>query len=645
MYSLDSIFIFYLIGFLLAIFIAFYIPGRVLLGQQKIKHKKALPIIAIIVGIVLWALQGYLLGLIQLRWLTYLYLLIFLGIFIFKKYYKEIKFSLPSFKKIDFIIVVIAILGVGAQILPFLQMGQQTQQGVMLMNINSIDHFWHAGIVRELVDHFPPQEPGMSGILLKDYHYWFNLITADLIRIFHFPPLFVQFLGMYTLASVLLVFVMYYFVKLIYDNRFFIRLFLFFIFFCGDATIWIITFLQHQIILSLPSLINNGTKFVDSPGFAYSILVGFTAFYLLFQQKKLSKKIIFICALLFGSLFEFKVYTAITFMLGLCALAVYSFFKREFDRVLVFILASVFGALILFPNMSSGSGLFFLPFEVPRDFITQKALGFYDWELRWRIYQEHNNYIRIVQYGIYMSVFYLIAQFGLQLVGLLPLRRVCVVLSSDKTLTFYAIIFFGTALTLFFYQTVGGANIWEFLLPVGFFLSLLSALTVTKLLENKNRLVVFIVISIIVIIVIPRWMVTVYENIKSEYLSGFHGISTKEYVAYEYLRHNVKPGEIVLIANHPYRVQLVSYVKIFSRAQLYLSGEGTRQLVTPEIQKRRDLVESMRTGYAKEDLFILNNEKVKYLFYYSTPKAELPADREKDIVFHNSEATIINVAK
>lgn len=644
MYSLtDSTFWFSLIGIVFSFFVAFYIPGRVVLGKFKLEHTYALHVIAVVVGITLWAWQGYLLGLLDLRFVSYLYLIVFLGIFIYQGYFRRFSFSWNIFKKVDLVVLLIATFGIAAQVLPYLHMGQKTDQGVIIKQY-SVDHVWHAGITLDLVKNFPPHEPGMSGIILIDYHYWFNLITADLVRVFHLPLVPTQFLGMYPLASLLLLFVGYYFARLIYDNKLFVRLFLFFLFFSGDASMWLILFMQQQLTLSLSSLINNGVRFVDTPAFAYSIIVGLTAFYLIFQEKKrLSKKMIVLAALLFGSLFEFKVYTAIVCMFGFAALAGYAFFKKRWDLIICFVLASLSGAFVFFPNVSSSSGLFFLPFELPRDFITQRVLGFYDWELRWRIYQDHHNYIRIIQYGIYMSVVYLVVQFGIQLLGLFPWRRSLQVLSAARALPLYTIIISGMILAFFFYQTVGGANIWEFLLPAGFILSLFTALILTLLLKKTPMVVKVVVLSIVILFVIPRWGITVAEEFKNEYLSGFHGITNEEYTSYEYLKNNVTDDARVMVVNHQSPVILVSYIKMFSGVPLYLSGEGTRQQLTPEIQKRRDLVKSMQNGYTGNNSAILNSEKVKYLYYYGQAPQELMGKKGFTVVFRNREATIIRI--
>ena len=65
--------LFYTLAFILSIFLAFYIPGRVILG--KISKNTAWNfeklIISLVVGMVLWAYQAIIFGYLGIRWLSY----------------------------------------------------------------------------------------------------------------------------------------------------------------------------------------------------------------------------------------------------------------------------------------------------------------------------------------------------------------------------------------------------------------------------------------------------------------------------------------------------------------------------------------------------------------------------------------------
>src|SRR4029078_2439206 len=60
--------------FVLGCFIAFFIPGNILISQLHLTKLSKFTL-SISFGIVLWALQGFLLGYLHIRWFTYIYLL------------------------------------------------------------------------------------------------------------------------------------------------------------------------------------------------------------------------------------------------------------------------------------------------------------------------------------------------------------------------------------------------------------------------------------------------------------------------------------------------------------------------------------------------------------------------------------------
>lgn len=604
---------------------------------------KAIPVVSIIVGITLWTWQAYVFGSLHIRWASYIYLIIFLAFFA-KNYLRSFKkIVLPSFGSLDPVLIFLGIIGVLAQTFQYYDFGLKTKQGVIITSYNSADHIWHASLVRELITRFPLNEPGLAGVPLKDYHYWFNLCTADLIRVFHLPILQTQFIGMYLLASILLGFIGYFLAKSLYDNKTFLRLFLFFLFFAGDASMWVLLIFRGNFDLTLSSIVNNAAKFIDSPAYSYSMIVALACLYLAFLfRKEASKRYIMLMALMFGSLFEFKVYTAIVFLAGLGLLALLELLKKRTSILFTFILSCILGAIIFLPGLSSASELFYLPFAMPRDFLTQKIFGLLDWQLRWQIYADHNNYLRLYEYGIFMSIIYCVCQFGIQLVGVLPTRNVRRILGFEKLLPLYAIILTAFIIGLQFYQAIGGANIWEFFLPAEIILSLLTALIIATYLEGKSKVLRWLIFASLFIIIIPRWAATVSEGIKTEYLSGFHGLTNAEYVSYQYIENNIPYSQAVLAINNKYVAQ-ASLLKVITGRDFYLSGEGARQQKTPEIIKRENIVKQIKSGKLQNESPLLKKAGVYYIYIAgNTDFLPLP-DATYQVIFHNNAATIIKL--
>ena len=271
--------------FILFSFLAFYVPGRVVLGEQKNLSKLGLFTTSFILGIVLWGWQGYVFGYLQLRWLTYAYLLIFLAVFIKKKCFL-FKFPKIQFNKIDLITLSIVIIGIFGQVIPFIKTGLISSEGLFIGAYNACDHIWHAGLAQEIATRFPPNEPGLSGIALANYNFWFHLVTGEFSRVFHLPLLTVQFAGLYPMASILLAIIGYVFAVSVYNSKFFVRIFLFFLFFSGDAIGWLFSILNRNLILNMSQGLDDAAKFMDTPGYGFSVLIALAAFYLIFKNKQ-----------------------------------------------------------------------------------------------------------------------------------------------------------------------------------------------------------------------------------------------------------------------------------------------------------------------------------------------------------------------
>ncbi len=629
----------FVLFFIISIFFAFYVPGRVFLGEIKLSIL-AKATVSIISGIVLWALQGVVFGYMHARWLSYGYLLLMFFIFIKEKYYV---FRKPKEKfLLDIISILIIAVGGAAQILPYFRTGWQTANGTLVTGNNTSDHIWHGALVRQLINRFPPDEPSMAGVALKDYHYFYNLVTADLIRVFHLPFFATQFDGMYILAPILFGAISYCVLQKIYPSKLFTRLSLFFLFFAGNAAGWVMLILGHGFNWKLESLIIDASKLVDSPPYAYALITGLSGFFLLLTFKdKLPKKIIFLCCIIFGTLLEFKVHTGIPLLAGFGAYAVWYAFKKKFTPLISFIFAVVLAFTLLKLNSSNTAGLAFVPVDIPRDFINQGIIHLTDWQLRWNVYYNHHNFLRLVEYGFFMSCIYLIVQFGILLLGLIPNFKKIKILTIGPSLFLYSTVICAFIFGLFFYQTVGGANIWEFFLIALPVLSILTALGFSLFLDKKPLFIKLPVIIFLVAVIVPQWFISVNKYINEEFFSGFQGISKLQANSYNFLNSKVPKNSLVMLAGPDFD-SYTDIANLFVERDIYFSGNGVRQIKTPVLKKRREEEENVSTGQNSSIISgIIRGNKISYVYYYGSPsnKGDL-IDANLDIVFTNKAATI-----
>lgn len=633
--------------FFVALITAFFIPGRIALGRKTNIFGLSLIISSIIVGMVLWGVQGWIFGYLHIRWMSYVYLIILVGVFIWQRGFglqKTIK-EVRSLK-IDFIAFGLGLIGVIGQNINYFRMGWMTKDSMILNTFNVSDHIWHAALTNEIVQRFPPDEPGMYGILVKNYHFWFNLVTAEVIRVFHLPLMATQFMGMYVFGSIMLGFCIYLLVSVIYPSKLFLRLALFFFYFGGDATGWLTLITTHHFVLA-GQRIEDATIFMDNPPRAFSVLVVITGAYLLFKNlKKSSLRLMIIMGLLFGTAIGFKVYTGIAVLMGLALLIGYKLIKREISFVTLGILAAGVAACIFIPVNSASGGLFLVPFELPRDFVAQQIFGLHDWELRWRIFYAHNNTKRLIQYGVYMTVVYLFAQYGIKLLGLFSFKKMRNVLGAEKSIFMYGTSAAGILLGTFFYQHAGTANIFNFYIAGGLFLTFLSALFVTLLIEKRSQWVQIIVILLVIAFVIPRFVFAGYVNVTTELLQTPTLLSNNDLTSYNFMK-NLPPHQMVLAIHatgYDYDID-TPILSLMTNQYMFLSGEGIIDSHGASNEYRLNTVKTIETSFdAKEITNLLHSNHINYLYIYGqynlvTPMSALPLK----VVYHNATSSILQV--
>ena len=123
---------------------------------------------------------------------------------------------------------------------------------------------------------------------------------------------------------------------------------------------------------------------------------------------------------------------------------------------------------------------------------------------------------------------------------------------------------------------------------MSFVLAIFVSLNIILYLEKRNKVVVAILISLLVILVIPRWIYSVTDRIYGDYLSGFHGISNQQYQAYDYLKNKTNKDSLVFLIDRRRVVSYSSLASVLTDRNQFFSGNGVSQVMTPDIVQREN---------------------------------------------------------
>lgn len=641
---MDINFWLYFIYFFIALFIAWYIPGFVLTHKIKFESRLASFVVSVMVGLVLWGWQGYIFGYLHLRFLSYIYLLIFLLIWLWKikEYRKCLKFNLKEIDKIAFILIIIGII---SQNLMTWGSGFKIPEGLPFYQINSFDGILQVAYIQQIIKSIPPIEPGLSGEILKNYHYWSNLIVAEIDRVFNIPVLnsFFQYSNVF--LSLFLGLSSYCVMQAFGGTKKAARWFVFILMLGGDFGYLTMLLLGRGLNFNIPSF-DNGAYFLQNPPRAYSVIIllsGLIVFFHWLKSKNYKEGII--VALLFSATIGFKVYSAIILFSGLGLLTLYFLIKKEWKTLFVFPLAILLALIIYLPNNSTAGGLIFNYLGWPLNFLTQGAVGLDEWELRRLTYLRENNWKRVWQMDLMIAGIFLFSQFGIKILGFFYAKKLYIQTGLSKIIFLFGGILTCLICGLFFIQKSGGFNVFNFIIAAGLFLSILTALFLSNLQERLPRSISILFTIFIVAIILPR---VIYENITIIKLYLYHDsklVNNEELASYTYLKQSTPENSLVLVHNPYHKDSGTPYVTMLSNRQTFLSGMNEMSAHDIDFKKRTELVDKIwqsKSILEVKNLLLYN--KINYLYFPQSrdiPRTIILA--KFPVVFKNKEATIFKI--
>lgn len=637
----------YFLYFLFTIIISFYIPGAIALYKVKLNTFSKF-ILAVIIGIVFWGWQGMIFGYLGLRWLTYIYLVISFAIWL-KLYFTRLSWPRINFQKNftkpNILILIIILAGSLLQTSIIGYNGTINSSGMNFCCGSTSDNLFHLALTNQIIQNFPPQQPGMSDTILQNYHYWSNLISAELIRIFNLPLIQTQFIFIPLLISVLLglnALIFSYINRLNIKYAFWL---IFFLYFGADLIYFIILLNRQGLDFSMSSL-EDGISFLENIPRAFSIIIlfgGINLFCIWIQKKEWGLGLI--TTLILGTVIGFKVYTGLFILSGLGVLILYYLFKKQFRTTSPLFLTFLFSAVIYLPVNQNAGGLYYTGLWMFRNFIVQPSLGLERLELERIIFLNDGKWLRVAQYEITFLFLFLIAIFGTKLIGFIQSKKSLSLLPKELNLILLPSLFFSLLGGLFFQQTSGGANTFSFLVNVFIIGSIYSALACFYWIKKMHTVLKFIFVLIICSLTLPRIIYSAIDNLDLINNQKSFLIPKHELQAYEYLNKKGIDRPHMLIDIDRFDMNNDSpYLSIFINGKIFLSGQGILRSHNINFKKREDVVNSIFKYENKNEIkHLLSDNKIDYII---TRTGSIFASKEVDFLelfYRNNNITIYKV--
>jgi hypothetical protein len=540
--------------FLIASVVSFYLPGIVLSHWAGITDQKK-HLLAWMIGIGFWGIQGYAFGWLQVRWATYLYL----GFFVWqawkmRKHWWPIGYKLGSTSLQKVILVIGTILF----LIPVIGSGWRTTEGIAYYWINAYDGLYHLSLSRSLVESVPPIEPGAYDLVVQNYHYLSNLIIADFGRVWRLPINHLYFQFFPVLLAVLLGLTVGQLLKTWSGQKTTVTLGLLLFYLAGEIS-WLLTWILNSgTELPFNNYIDSGIIQFLNPPQAFAKLLFFVSLILLrdFWQKK-SWKLAVILGVIIASMLALKIYFALFLGLGLACVYTVELSKvlilvvkkklsikqswREYrwDLVLGLTILAIGTALYL-PSNSQAGGIYFDFLFWPRLLLGQGKIFWNEWWLRLQVYEAaQNTRALLVWYSLAIGIF-LSAIYHFRLVGLLVVfKRFRSKMLSKEVILLVVPSIVLTHIAMNYVQISGGGNIFNFFVVAITSLSLLSTIVLGELWQKIPKLRFLIVICIGMMAIQPLY--NTYAYLKNYYYRRDKIVITAQHEALmKYLSANSK---------------------------------------------------------------------------------------------------------
>jgi hypothetical protein len=643
----DWSFWFNFVYFFAAVFIAFFVPGNVLLSKIKLSRFQVF-VLSTITGVVLWAWQAFFFGYLNLRSFTYIYLLLFFIIWI-KQNKNKIQFPRLYIKKVDKILFAIILFGVIFQLSSVYFAGVLTTKGLFFCCGNTLDNILHIAISNQVVENFPPHEPGYYGLIKSNYHYWSSIVVGELVRVFKLPLIATGFQYTSILISLFLGLSALVFAQLIGIGKVFTRWLVFLLYFGSDLVWLLVALLRGQEIFVMKGL-ETGQQFLENLPRAFAVVVfllGLSLFVLLLKRKSLI--LAALVALVFSSTIGFKVYLGLFLLPGIFVLFFYFLWKRNIIMVATMLLTLVLMLAAYLPVNSKAGGLYFVGLWRFENFAIQPYLGELNrLELARIIFLQHGNWIRVFLYEIIFAILYFIAIFGIKLIAFIQSRKSLSLIPFEINVLLLLGITSSLLVGIFFFQRSGAANTFNFLVSVFIIVSIYTALTLYHFLRGKKRWFVILITILVVSINLPRTVDSVYNNIVKIRTLDNKMIGNDELEALNFLK-KTTASSLVLVDPAITLDRESPYVGFMTNKKMFLSGQennlrahnidfsvrlkSLNKILTskdPEIRKQE--LEENNIGY----IFLL-----KITFLKNTVGKDLSNFTE--MVFENKDFVILKV--
>ncbi len=640
-----------------ALLISWYVPGTLLISRLKLKSLALHHILAWSVGLVLWAAQGVIFGYLGLRWLSFLYVIL-AGSWLWLNHRKEWthwQLVWKEIKKTPRWLIGIFIVGTFIQVLPVIGSGWRFAEGINFYRINAYDGVMHLAYAESIIQQFPPREPGAFWLPIVNYHYWSDVVIAELARVWQIPITFSFYQVLPLFLSLLTGLGVYQLIKIWGGTRTQSAWSLFFLYAAGELTYALMWVLHQEFGFGATAAIDNGAmQFLNSPHcFAKALFIaGLIALHFWWQKGPRTwwtPVVIILQASLVGMKVYFGMFAALGIAVAFAFRGIQYLWKRQLPTYLpeaaTGIAIAILMASIFFPVNRHAGGLIYSPLEWPKLFLGQNNLNYSDWWLRRQVYEAAGNTRNLIILDTFAIIVCLLCVHGTRLLGLWP-RRWWKIIGWPSFLYLSVPTLVFTWLGLFTLQESGLFNVFNFFAVSTIPLALASGWLMGEAWQSHRKWLQAGVL-LVALVTIPRVVNTTWFYLDTYFNNTIERqVSTKELEALIFMRDTLPEESVVQASPLNSWDRNTPYISFFSQQKMYLTGVGMMDTHNQPVQAP---YQEMKKAFLEFSGFTLREYLrdlgISHLYLTKHPEEELafPLTELGTVEFENEAAVVIRI--
>ena len=501
------------------------------------------------------------------------------------------------FISFDKILLFLCLTGALLQGLLVFPSGWKYSDGIRFYGVNANDGLWHTSLMSNLNQDYPPKMPTFPSQTLKNYHYFHDLLGAQIhestyISVLDLNFRFLPFL--YSLVGGLAVF--YVTIKFYNDRKAgLISVFLFY--FAGNFG-FIVSLLRGQT-LDWESLfwVQQSISALLNPPLSLSFAILFSAVILtIIYLKNKSLPLLILNSLIWGSLIGFKAYIGVLSLISLGLIGLYDAFRhRNYILLKLVVLSSMFSLVLLWIVYSpANNGFYYEPgwfvktmMEAPDRYNNVK------WELERQTFASTGNTPRLIILWLKGLVIFVTGNLGIRLLGFYPVKfknRN----SQSIYLVLYLIQILGLGIPLFLLQKGVIWNSIQFAYYSLIILNIFSAITIAKIMSKLSLQFKYVFFVLIVSLTIPSTLQTIIKSIQGHNSRDNYYLITYDEIELLSQVQTDQKGTIL----SPYHS--LAKVSTFAQTNSFFENDIQAQLLGMEYQ----------TARIEQEQFFCNPEKI-----------------------------------